>query len=71
MKVVAAIKLTDGSTIEAAFNGNAKDIKERIENSINKNTTLKIEHPKYGDLFGHEYIVAKHIISFRLSESKG
>lgn len=68
-RITANLRLVDGSVHETVFDSNIENPKEYLEESIIKNTLVKVIHPRYRELFGEEFIVGKHIISFRIFES--
>ena len=69
-KIVATIRLVDGSAHDAVFEEDIQTVKENITNRIKDGNLLKITNPKYGDIFGDDYIVGSKIVAFRLSEGK-
>lgn len=69
MKVIANIKLLDGSIYESVVGDNLLQAEMDLYDIIKKEALLKIESP-YGKLGGTDFIYGKYIMSFNLQEQE-
>lgn len=61
-------KFVDGSEMDGVLVDEIADINSYIQSKINDKGFIKVHDANYGNMFGDEYIVAKHIISYRISK---
>lgn len=67
MKQVVTLRLVDGSVHETILETDNVEAKKFIEECIQQNSLIKVKHPRYGEMFGEEYIVGSQVIAFRIA----